>query len=64
MLVAGSGASEVEATGVIRVLARSSALRTVFASFIHSRKLVPSELKGGNIRACSRDSTTAGPKVA
>jgi hypothetical protein len=64
ILAAGFGASDVEATGVINVLAKSSALSTVLASLIHSRKLVPSELRGGNIRACSRDSTTAGAKVA
>jgi hypothetical protein len=52
MLVAGSGASEVEAIGVIRVLAMPSAFKTVLASFIHSKKFVPSELNGVNIKDC------------
>ena len=51
MLSAALGAEEVDATGVINVLAKSSALRTVFVSLIHSKKLESSEFKGGNISA-------------
>jgi hypothetical protein len=46
------GASEVDATGVIKVLAIPSAFKTVLASFIHSRKLVPSALRGANSNDC------------
>jgi hypothetical protein len=60
MLSAGLVGADVEATGVMRVRAKFSALNWVFASLIHSRKLVPSTLSGGNIKACSLDSMIDG----
>jgi hypothetical protein len=60
MLSAGLVGADVEATGVMRVRAKFSALNTVFTSLIHSKKLVPSTLRGGNIKACNQDSMIEG----
>ena len=60
MFYAGLGPKEVDAIGLTNVLAKSSALRIVFASLIHSRKLEPSEFSCGNSNAWNLDSMTTG----
>lgn len=60
MLSTAVGAVEVDAIGVISVLAKSSTFSIVFSSLIHSRKLEPSDFRGRNINAWSQDSATVG----
>ena len=51
MFSAGSGPKEVDATGLINVLAKFSALRTDLASLTHSRKLESLEFSCGKSNA-------------